>query len=103
MHPFQLNYKLKMTLDFESRLRQSLPAHQAVDCCQGEQEMDKPRHPNVIRTWNMRRPVPNLPSVKNEITRQIPVRGVPQPQNAPASRFESREALGVTMSLRFCI
>jgi hypothetical protein len=65
--------------------------------------MDKPRHPNVIRTWNMRRPVPNLPSVKNEITRQIPVRGVPQPQNAPASRFESREALGVTMSLRFCI
>jgi hypothetical protein len=42
--------------------------------------MDKPRHPNVIHTWNMRRPVPVSPSVKNEITRQIPVRGVPQPQ-----------------------
>jgi hypothetical protein len=59
--------------------------------------MDKARHPNVIRTWNMRRPVPILPAVKNEITRQIPVRGVPQPQKAPTSRFESREALGASM------
>ena len=42
--------------------------------------MDKPRHPHVIRTWNMRRPVPILPSVKNATIRQTTVRGVPLAQ-----------------------
>ncbi len=54
--------------------------------------MDKPRHPNVIRTWNMRHPVPSLPSVKNAITRQTPVRGVPLAQ-APRVRGSKAEKL----------
>jgi hypothetical protein len=52
--------------------------------------MDKPRHPNVIRTWNMRRPIPFLPSVKNAITRQTPVRGVPLEQK-PRARGSKAE------------
>ena len=55
--------------------------------------MDRPRHPNVIRTWNIRRPVPSLPSVKNEIARQIPVRGVSQPQT-PGPRGSKAEKPG---------
>jgi len=32
--------------------------------------MDKPRHPNVIRTWTVRRPARDVPRIKNEIDRQ---------------------------------
>lgn len=34
--------------------------------------MDKPRHPNVIRTWNVRRPARVMPQVKQDIDRRFP-------------------------------
>ena len=41
--------------------------------------MDKPRHPNVIRTWNQRRPVHGITPIKNDPAAHFPVRGIPAP------------------------
>lgn len=42
--------------------------------------MDKPRHPNVIRTWKLHRPVGGLPDDTSQIEQQPPVRGIPPVQ-----------------------
>lgn len=44
--------------------------------------MDKPRHPNVIRTWKLHRPMRGLPHDKGQIGQQPPVRGVPPVEKA---------------------
>jgi hypothetical protein len=40
--------------------------------------MDKPRHPDVIRTWKLPNPVRGVSPVKGKVQRWQLVRGVPQ-------------------------
>ncbi|MBV8551038.1 MAG: hypothetical protein JOY54_07030 [Acidobacteriaceae bacterium] len=59
--------------------------------------MDKPRHPNVIRTWTVRHPVRGVPPVKNEGGNRGPVRGLPQPprqQQPPKDKTTSDKSTG---------
>jgi hypothetical protein len=49
--------------------------------------MDKPRHPNVIRTWTVRRPARVVPPIKNEIDRQNRKRRDPHVQT-PVQRSQ---------------
>jgi hypothetical protein len=42
--------------------------------------MDKPRHPNVIRTWKLYNSLRGLPPDKSQVQRQPPARGVPPVQ-----------------------
>ena len=58
-----------------------IPArHQAQYTVAEEVLMDKPRRPNVIRTWKQYHPVRGVSPIKSAIDRRSPVRGVPQMQ-----------------------
>jgi hypothetical protein len=52
--------------------------------------MDKPRHPNVIRTWHVRRPARVVPVIKNETARRNGTRAVPQAQT-PGRRSQTEK------------
>jgi len=43
--------------------------------------MDKPRHPNVVRTWNWGRPAHGVPSVKPNIAQRNQQARIPASQN----------------------
>lgn len=51
--------------------------------------MDRPRHPNVIRTWTVERtrhPVRNIAPPKPENVRSAPVKGVPSSTHKPPAK-----------------
>jgi len=53
--------------------------------------MDRPRHPNVIRTWAVERThhtVHNIPPVKQENPRHSPPRTVPKRRPADKKKTE---------------
>jgi hypothetical protein len=52
--------------------------------------MDKPRHPNVIRTWQVRQPVRVVPPIKDETAQRNRKRRVPQPQR-PGRRSQTEK------------
>jgi hypothetical protein len=43
--------------------------------------MDKPRHPNVVRTWNWGRPLRGVPSTKPDMRQSNERSRVPAPQD----------------------